>query len=446
MNDDRLIILEAMLLIEKDGAKYVIANVLDKYSYLDIQDRRFIKRILEGTLERRIELDYIIDSFSKVKVNKLKPVIRNILRMGIYQLKYMDSVPASAVCNEAVKLAEKKGFRNLKGYVNGVLRNVARNLNAIEYPGDTITKLSVTCSCPKWLCEWLVNQYGEGNTETILLDSLEQSPLHIRVNNSKISVRELKDMLTHEGLLVESVLNIEDMLSIKNVDSIESLKSFNRGLFQVQDISSVLVGKIAGIEKNAVVFDVCAAPGGKTVHALDILQGTGEVFSFDVSENKTELIRENVNRCGFKNVIIEERDALCEYPEYFEKADVLIADLPCSGLGVLRRKNDIKYNVTIDGLKELAQLQRQMLTNVSRYVKPGGIMIFSTCTINPGENVDNYRWILENLPFDYVDFFDYLPEQLRKNEAKCGYLQLVQGLDGTDGFFISKFRKKTDGI
>ena len=440
----RLMILETLLEIEKGDvpAGIVIRQVMDKYDYLDRQERSFLKRVLEGTIERLIELDYIIDRYSRVKTEKLKPVIRAILRMSVYQLKYMDSVPDSAVCNEAVKLAGKKGFSSLKGFVNGVLRNIAREIDDIGYPPEgTDEGMSVRYSCPLWLVRQFVSEQGRERTEKLLESSLKAADICIRVNTSRISVEGLKERLLAEGVRCGASSYLPYALKLEEIDSINRIPSFGEGLFGVQDVGSMLVTFLAGIKKGDTVFDVCAAPGGKSMHALDILSGTGHVYSFDISDNKLALIRDNADRAGYDNIDIINADALVHNDEYDEKADVLIADLPCSGLGVLRRKGDIKYNMTPDKEASLASLQWDMLKNVSRYVKPGGIMVFSTCTVHRAENEDNYRRIKDELPFEPLPFNDLLPDELKCDTAKEGYIQLVPGVDECDGFFISRFVK-----
>ena len=443
--DQRLIILETLLLLddpEMPSGK-TIKQVLDKYDHLKKQERSFIKRILEGCLERRIELDYIINCFSKTKTNRMKPVIRAILRMSVYQLKYMDSIPASAVCNEAVKLAEKKGFSGLKGFVNGVLRSIARQMNEIRYPDeDSSQGMSVKYSCPEWLTEQLMCELGSEYTHKILEDSLKPAGIFVRINLSRITPALLADQLEKEGIGCEAAPYLSYALKLKDIDSVNRINAFGAGLFRIQDIGSMLVTHIAGINRGDTVFDVCASPGGKSMHALDILDGSGHLYAFDISEKKIEPILEGAVMMGGSNYDIRIADATGFHPEYEEKADVLIADLPCSGLGVMGRRNDIKYNMTPDKEASLAALQKDILSNVSQYVKPGGCMVFSTCTVHRAENEDNVRWILENLPFEAVSMDEYLPEELRCGTSSKGYIQLIPGVHKCDGFFISKFRKK----
>lgn len=432
---------------EKEYSSVVIPQVLNVYQYLEKQERAFLTRLCEGTIERMLELDYVINEFSKVKVKKMKPVIRNILRMGVYQLMYMKQVPASAACNEAVKLAKKKGFQNLKGFVNGVLRNISRNLDNISYPDkekQPFLYLSVTYSMPEWIVKLWVAQYGMEQTERMLQAGFADRPTTIRCNLQKNSVKQLREELEQAGVTVESGAYVDSALRISGYDYLQKLKAFQEGKFTVQDESSMLVGLVADIKPDQTVVDVCAAPGGKSLHAADLLKGTGMVSSRDVSERKVEKIEENCRRLGYTNMDMKVWDAREWDKEYIEKADVVIADLPCSGLGVMGKKNDIKYKTSPDSIKELAALQREILKTVVSYVKPGGTLIYSTCTVNEEENEQNMRWIESELGLRLDSMDPYLPAFLKSSTTKDGYLQLLPGVHKTDGFFLCRFKVLAD--
>lgn len=432
---------------EKEYSSVVIPQVLNVYQYLEKQERAFLTRLCEGTIERMLELDYVINEFSKVKVKKMKPVIRNILRMGVYQLMYMKQVPASAACNEAVKLAKKKGFQNLKGFVNGVLRNISRNLDNISYPDkekQPFLYLSVTYSMPEWIVKLWVAQYGMEQTERMLQAGFADRPTTIRCNLQKNSVKQLREELEQAGVTVESGAYVDSALRISGYDYLQKLKAFQEGKFTVQDESSMLVGLVADIKPDQTVVDVCATPGGKSLHAADLLKGTGMVSSRDVSERKVEKIEENCRRLGYTNMDMKVWDAREWDKEYIEKADVVIADLPCSGLGVMGKKNDIKYKTSPDSIKELAALQREILKTVVSYVKPGGTLIYSTCTVNEEENEQNMRWIESELGLRLDSMDPYLPASLKSSTTKDGYLQLLPGVHKTDGFFLCRFKVLAD--
>lgn len=434
---------------EKEAYSHlIIRSVLDKYQYLDKSERAFITRVSEGTIENMILIDYIINQFSKVKVNKMKPVIRNILRMGVYQLKYMDSVPDSAVCNEAVKLAKKKGFNNLTGFVNGVLRNISRNIDSIRYPAKSEDKeqdieyLSIMYSMPGWITEDFYDSYGKAVTKQILEGFLNRNTTTVRCNLSKASIDETVSLLEQDNINVKRNNYLDYALEIENFNTISNIKAFNEGLCQVQDVSSMLVAEIAGIKENDIILDVCAAPGGKSIHAADKLNNTGKVYARDLTEAKAELIRQNVERTGYTNIEVKVQDALIKDNELLNKADVVIADLPCSGLGVIAKKTDIKYKMSKEKQKELVKLQRQILSVVKDYVKSGGVLIYSTCTINIEENIENVKWFCESFDFEMKSITPYLCKELRSDTMDKGYLQLLPGVHNTDGFFMARLERK----
>lgn len=438
--------LEVLLKVLEDGeySSAIIGQVLTVYQYLEKQERAFLTRLCEGTIERALELDYILNQFSKVKVKKMKPVIRNILRMGVYQLKYMEQVPDSAACNEAVKLAQRKGFHNLKGFVNGVLRNVGRNLDKIAYPAkeeNPLLYLSVRYSMPEWIVTLWITQYGLEQAETMLKAGFTERPTTIRCNCDKISVKELKEILSKEQVTVEDGVYVDTALRISDYNYLQKLESFRDGLFTVQDESSMLVALAAGIKEGDQIVDVCAAPGGKSLHAAELLHGTGNVSARDLTEQKISKMEENKRRLGVENLDVKVWDATLKDESMEGKADVVIADLPCSGLGVMGKKNDIKYKVSTEGMEELAKLQRQILQVVSSYVKMGGTLIYSTCTVNQAENEENMRWIEKELGFTLDSLDSFLPQSLHNNTTKKGYLQLLPGIHKTDGFFLARFRK-----
>ncbi len=419
-----------------------LESVLQKYQYLDKKERAFITRVTEGTLEHMIEIDYILNQFSNVKVNKMKPVIRNILRSAVYQLKYMDSVPDSAVCNEAVKLAVKKGFRNLRGFVNGVLRNVARGLDTVEYPSEGMERLAIRYSMPEWILKLWLKSYDEEIVEKMLQDFQKEKPLTIRCNESKISPEDLKKKLEKQGVLVQYHSYLPYALEIRGYDYLGELEAFQNGDFYVQDISSMLVGEIAAPKEGSYVIDVCAAPGGKALHIAEKMHGTGFVEARDLSEYKTGLIEANILRSKMENIRAVQMDAEIFDEASVGKADLVIADLPCSGLGVLGKKTDLKYKAAEEGVKELAGLQKRILKNAQAYVRPGGVLIYSTCTVNPEENIENVHWFLKEFPeFSLDSIQDKVCTKLRDSVEEEGCLQLIPGVHKSDGFFIARFIK-----
>ena len=383
--NERELVLDMLLQITRDGeySHIVIKNVLDKYQYLDKRERAFITRVVNGTLERMIEIDYIINLFSKVKVNKMKPLIRTILRSSVYQMKYMDSVPDSAICNEAVKLAGKRGFVNLKGFVNGVLRNISRNLDKINYPDekDKVSYLSVKYSLPEWLVKQWLNVYDEETVKTIGSAFLEEKPLTVRFNERKIKEEDLVGILKKEGVTVGEVPEIPCALYLSGYDHLSALPSFCEGLYQVQDLSSMQVALWSGVKEGDQVLDVCAAPGGKSIHIAELLNGTGHVEARDLTEYKVDLLRDNIERSGLTNIEAVCQDATVYDPDKKKSADIVIADLPCSGLGVLGKKPDLRYKMNEKTEADLVELQRKILSVVKDYVKPDGKLLYSTLSL-----------------------------------------------------------------
>ncbi|HIZ75753.1 MAG TPA: 16S rRNA (cytosine(967)-C(5))-methyltransferase RsmB [Candidatus Mediterraneibacter stercoravium] len=446
--NEREIVLAVLMEVTEKGAysHLILRDVLDKYQYLDKRERAFITRVTEGTLEHMIEIDYILDQFSKVKVKKMKPVIRNILRSGVYQLKYMDTVPDHAVCSEAVRLAARKGFSGLRGYVNGVLRNTARNLDQVKYPEEGLAALSVRYSCPEWILKLWQQDYEPDVIEAMLRDFQEEKPLVIRCCLNRISPEKLTERLRAEGVTVTVHPYLPYALEISGYDYLEGLESFREGLFVVQDVSSMLVAEIADPGPDARVIDVCAAPGGKALHMAEKLEGTGYVDARDLTPRKVEMIRENISRTGLENIGAKVQDAAVFDGESEEKADIVIADLPCSGLGVLGKKTDLKYKASPEGTEALVHLQREILSCVQRYVKPGGTLVYSTCTVDPAENMDNVYWFLQKYPeFRQDDIRGRLCPELREDVQGEGCLQLLPGIHKTDGFFIAGMVRRKSG-
>jgi 16S rRNA (cytosine967-C5)-methyltransferase len=434
-----------MLLEVLEGGKFshtVQNQTLKRYQMLEKQERAFLSRVFTGTVKVYLTLDYIIEQFSTLPVRKMKPLIRNLLRMSVYQLRYMDQVPSSAVCNEAVKLAKKRGFDKLSGFVNGILRNIIRNEANIKFPDkqlDPVKYLEISYSYPQWLVSELLTQYDFAAVETILAASLTEKELTIRTNLKKVTPQELKEILLAEGVTAEESNYLPYAFKLKNYDYLEKLNAFQKGYFAVQDVSSMLVCEVAGINEKHLVVDVCAAPGGKTMHAA---QTANIVFSRDLTEYKVGLINENLKRLELTNVQTKVWDASVLDEELIGKADVVIADLPCSGMGVFGKKADLKYKFLPNQQKELVELQRKILSVIQSYVKEGGVLMFSTCTINHGENTDNMEWFLNNFDFTPENIDAYLPDKLKSETTEKGYLQLLQGVHSTDGFFIAKFRRK----
>ena len=401
----RNLVVDILLAVTRDGAfsHIAIRDVLDKYRYLPKQDRAFITRLSQGTIERMIELDAIINQFSKTKVKKMKPVIAAILRSGVYQLKYMDSVPDSAACNEAVKLTVKRGFGGLKGFVNGVMRTIARNMDQIRYPDaekEPVRYLSVKYSIPEWLVQRFTEQYGAEACERSLAAYLMPHPTSVQVDTDRSSVEEIIASLEQQGITVRRNEQVERALFLSGYEALDEIEEFENGLLYVQDTASMLAVELAAPKQGDHVIDVCAAPGGKSVYAARMI---GEL----------------------SNMTAKVWDARVFDEAAREKADVVIADLPCSGLGVIGTKTDIKYNASEEKIAELAALQQEILHVVCGYVKPDGTLLYSTCTMTREENEDNVQKFLEtHAGFELEQMRQYFP------------------YEGCDGFFMAKMHRR----
>lgn len=443
INTREIVLDIVMEVMEKENFVHIVLRqALDKYGYLPRQERAFISRLASGTIERAIELDYIINQFSKTAVKKMKPVIRSILRMTTYQLKYMNSIPASAACNEAVKLAQKRGFSNLKPFVNGVCRNIARNIGQFQIYDSMELKYSM----PAWLLEEWSKIYSKQELEQMLSAIYERydrpHEVTVRCNESKETLEKIKKSLKEQNITFREEKNWAQMLHLSGIDRLEELQAFQDGWIQPQSVGSALIGRVAAPRKGDYCIDICAAPGGKSLHLADLMEDIGIVDSRDISYEKIALIEENKNRCGFSSIQLSVKDARIPDESSMGEADVVVADLPCSGLGIIGNKADIKYKMTREKAEALAALQRDILQVISAYVKPGGVLVYSTCTIHPKENEENVKWFTENFPFERVDFSDKVPSHLQAPSIREGMLQLLPGRGVDEGFFIAKFRRK----
>ena len=447
-------------------------------------NRSFVTRLFSGAIERRIELDYIIGQFSSTPLKKMRPAILEILRMGVYQLKYMDQVPASAAVNEAVKLAKERGMERLGPFVNGVLRNIDRSMETIHYPDpakEPVRAMSVCYSMPEWIIEHFCACYGQDVAAEILHHiDVPDDRLTIRVNQSVASMDEVASEMRAAGVAIEQDAYYEDVLRISGFDKVESLPSYDRGAFSVQDAGAITPLAIAApflkgqAEKwlregrndteTFQVLDLCAAPGGKSQQMRDILEVHQReieetypyhILSCDIGAKKIEWMKENYRRFGEPQIEARARDALVFEEEESESYDVVLADVPCSGLGVLSAKADLRYNVAPEGLKSLAVLQRDILTSAIDYLKPGGLLIYATCTINPAENEDMVAWLVETQNMTCEEITDELPEtieeeyhyaaQMIPQVQKClrtSGVQILPGICDMHGSFVSILRKR----
>lgn len=420
--------------------KYLEANDLREI------DRSFITDLVYGTVKWRLAIDWAIKQFSSIKLKKVSPWILNILRLGAYQIMYADRIPESAACNESVKLARKYGHEASSRYVNGVLRSIARNRENITYPDkktELARYLSVKYSHPEWMISLWIERYGREFTESLLSSNNEIPELTIRVNTLKLSKSELADALKQTGIDVYDGRYVDEALRIKNSSSISRLEAYVKGYFQVQDESSMMVGRILDPKPGELVMDVCSAPGGKATHIAQLMKNEGTVIARDVHEHKIKLIENAARRLDLNIIKTEVFDASEIDNNYIERADRVLVDAPCTGLGIIRRKPDIKWARNAGDKNEITSLQFRILSASAKYVKPGGVLVYSTCTIEPEENEYMIKRFMESNPeFDAADIAPQLPDKLMKPDAHKGYIQLFPNVDEVDGFFIAKLVKR----
>lgn len=410
-------------------------------------DKAFITELVYGTIKWKLTIDWIIGCFSSVKLRKISPWILNILRLGVYQLLYTDKVPESAACNESVLLAKRYGHAASSGFVNGVLRSIARNKSSIRYPdrtSETIKYLSIRYSHPEWMVESWLKRYGLEFTEKLLESNNGLPELTVRVNTLKTDVEGLVSELKEEGIETERTKYLSEALALKNPSAISHLNSFKKGLFQVQDQSSMLVARILDPAPGEMVMDVCSAPGGKSTHIAQLMEDKGVVISRDIHEHKIRIIEDTAKRLGITIIKAEMYDAVKIDNNYIGKADRVLVDAPCTGFGIIRRKPDIKWSRSSGDTKEIKDLQYRILTAASSYVKPGGCLVYSTCTIEPDENENRIKdFISKNSGFEMEDITSLLPAELRSDESQSGFIQLYPNVHGIDGFFIARMRRRS---
>jgi len=444
----------------RERALKILYDINDKGAYSNISlnkylndqelrdiDRSFITDIVYGTMNRRLTVDYFIEKYSSIKIKKLSPWILNILRMGIYQLLFTDRIPVSAACNESVRLAKKYGHMASSKYVNAVLRNIARNKDNLPYPdkdSDLLTYLSVKYSHPQWMVEEWLKRFGEEFTEELLKANNSIPLFTVRVNTLKISKDSLAEILEKDGFEIENGKYLEEALIIKNPVSVQKMEAFKKGYFQVQDESSMLVAKVLDPKPGETVLDVCSAPGGKSTHIAQLTNNKGTVISRDIHEHKIKLIDEAKKRLGLDIIKTEVFDAVTLDDGLIEKADRVLVDAPCTGLSIIRRKPDIKWSRNSGDKKEITELQERILSTASKYVKKGGVLVYSTCTVEPEENEETVeRFIKNNGDFYLEDITPLVPKTLKKESLIKGYLQLYPNIDGVDGFFISRMVRRS---
>lgn len=426
--------------IEKNN-NYSNIAINKNFKSLEIKDidRGLATELIYGVIENKYYLDYIINKLSKIKTKKMSVYVKILLRIGIYQILFLDSVSDYAAVNETVNLV-KKYDKKSAGFVNAILRNVIRNKESIGVieEKDRVKHLSIKYSYNPWIIKNWIEVFGIDFTEDLLEANNEKPSLYIRVNTLKIDRNTLMEKLEDMGIKCFKVSNIEEAIRVENLKNIENNKLFKEGLFTIQDISSMLVGKVINPRENSQILDLCSAPGGKSTHLATLMNNTGKVISRDIFDHKLSLIKSTVNRLGLNNVQVEKFDAAKLDNNSIEKFDYVLADVPCSGLGIIRRKPEIKYKEKKD-IENITIIQKEILDNAAKYVKIGGILVYSTCTIFDTENIDIVnKFVEENKNFEF-EKIDEINVDLENQEK--GYLNIYPNIHGMDGFFIAKLKR-----
>ncbi len=431
MKSARQTAFEILNKIQRDNSYSNLAldHALDKAD-TDNKDKKFVSALVYGVTERRITLDYNLSLYLSQPIKKLKPEVLTALRLGAYQILFMDKIPVSAAVNESVKLSKKNGAAFASGLVNAVLRKIISN--GLKTDGS----MSVNYSAPEWLCDMWCKSYGRENAEKLLEASFGAVDTVLRVNTEKIDADNLINLLAKEGFDCETGGNVENSAVVKSGGAVHKTEAYKNGLFHVQDAASQLCCKALGVQENETVIDICAAPGGKSFTLAENMKNTGRIISCDIYEHRLKLISEGAERLGLTNIETVRNDGNVFNPD-FPLADKILCDVPCSGLGVIRKKPEIRFKKS-EEVDKLQDLQYSIMCISSRYLKIGGVMVYSTCSLNPNENEKIVeKFLTEHDNFEGVRVLS----DISRYGVDTDYLTLMPHIHGCDGFFISAVRR-----
>ena len=420
-------------------ANIALARELGRRGLSD-QDRRFVTEIVYGTIKAGDTLDWILGHYVTRPLDKVPPVIRNILRMGVYQLFFLSRVPASAACNQAVELAKKYGHQGTIKFVNAVLRGAARSPEKVKYPekvNDPVRYIALKHFHPEWIVQRWVDRLGADAAEELCHFNNLTPSLSVRTNMLKTDREKLLQVLAGEGVICEPSQWTPEGILCHEFPALASLASLKAGLFQVQDESSMMVAHALGPKPGEFIIDACGAPGGKSTHIAALMQNRGRLLSTDIYEHKLALTRENASRLGITIIETKAMDATTLHLAYKEKADRVLVDAPCSGLGVLRRKPDSRWRKKPDSVRDLPALQAAILNSAAECVKPGGVLVYSTCTTEPEENENIITAFLQiHKDFELQHTGQFLPVS-----QPTDMVQFWPHTDKIDGFFIARMKR-----
>ena len=434
------------LLIEVEREKsYAQLSLKNAMQDLEARDRALATEIFYGTLKYQIQIDYWLNQYAKTPVKKMKPLIRNVLRMSVYQMCYLSKIPVSAVINEAVKITKKRKMQGLSGFVNGLLRTLDREKAQLPLPDPKKSLdeyLSIRYALPEWLMTMWLERYSREEVEAICSALNKRAEVCGRWNPLKGSQEELMTTLKHEGVEITAGRLLEEAFYVKKVDRLQNLASFKVGAWTVQDESAMLVAHVVAPEKGDKVLDMCSAPGGKSMHMAALMENKGEIIACDIHSHKLELIEKNAKRLGTTIITPTLQDGMVLNESWIGQFDKILLDAPCSGLGIMKRKPDIRHNKTKKDLEDIAAIQRAIIQNAVKYLKPNGRLVYSTCTISYEENEKMAYEISEKYGLEPENLANTIPKCLR-NDVKDGMIQILPQMADTDGFFIASFRKRS---
>lgn len=410
-------------------------------------DRAFITELVYGTLRTRNTLDWVLGKYLRQPLKNQTHLMQNILRLGVYQLMYLDRVPHSAAVNEAVNQARRFGHPGAEKFVNGVLRNVSRGLGDIVFPDvreNPLKYISLKYSHPQWLVQRWLALYGPEETEALCRENNKIPPNTVRTNTLKVTRARLGEIFREEGFGVRETLFAPEGLVLEELPPLRDFKPFQEGLFVMQDESSMLAAHALGPKPGKRVLDIAAAPGGKSTHMAQLMENSGAIIAVDIHDHKLKLMEENCARLGISIIIPHLGDARNLPGEMKSSMDYVLADLPCSGLGVLGRKPDARWHKSPGGIADILPLQRELLDSAGLCLKPGGVMLYSTCTLSPEENIDMVKWFLESHQgYRLQSLEGYIPGELDlDNTIPLGYIQTLPHRHGMDGFFMARIIKQ----
>ena len=442
----RELALKILYQVNEEGAYANLAldKALFPCTWLDPRDRGLITEIVYGSVKNMGRLDYVLNQFASTKVKKMDKWTRNILRMALYQILYLDKVPDSAAVNEAVKLA--KHYGHVDKFVNAVLRNILRGMDTIQWPDkekDPVQYLMVQYSFPQWMVERFIRQYSVEQAEQLCAYYNQPAPMWIRTNTLKTTRAALKQQLEAKGLSVTESRYTPEGLKIENAVNLHQLEAFQQGLFTVQDESSMLVALAAEPAPGQRVLDVCSAPGGKATHMAQLMKNQGTIYACDIHQHRLDLIAENCRRLGITNVELVQQDGTKLTKRWQEPFDVVLCDVPCSGLGVLGRRPDARWSKESADIAGLCNIQKKILEQAAQLVMPGGTLIYSTCTIAPEENQEMVEQFLQDHP-DYMLDETLTDCWLNMDKGEAGYVQFLPFVDDMDGFFIARMVRREE--